>query len=98
MNKHQPVIKGHSPSNDDVSNYSEQPPFKSQRVENNVNTLERDTELRIPVWKHPINQQDKIRRAYIKMGPCQPKLAEYPMIELGRQYRRFQYTWFDQFP
>jgi hypothetical protein len=41
------------------------------------------------VWKHPINQQDEIRRAYIKMGLYQPKLAEYPMTESGRQYRRF---------
>ncbi|XP_052309181.1 uncharacterized protein LOC18099599 [Populus trichocarpa] len=32
------------------------------------------------------------------MGPFQPKLAEYPRTESGRQYRRFQYTWFDQFP
>ena len=32
------------------------------------------------------------------MGPYQPKLAEYPRTESGRQYHRFQYTWFDQFP
>jgi len=31
--------KGHSPSNVDVSNHTEQPPFKSQRVEIDVNTL-----------------------------------------------------------
>ena len=97
-NEQASTSKGHSPSNVDVSNRSEQPPFKSQRVEINVNTLERDPGLRIPMWKHPINLQDKIRRAYIKMGPYQPKLAEYPRTESGRQYRRFQYTWFDQFP
>jgi len=32
------------------------------------------------------------------MGPYQPKLTEYPKTESGRQYHRFQYTWFDQFP
>ncbi|XP_034897677.1 uncharacterized protein [Populus alba] len=32
------------------------------------------------------------------ISKCQPKLAEYPRTESGRQYRRFQYTWFDQFP
>jgi len=32
------------------------------------------------------------------MDPYQPKLAEYRRTESGRQYRRFQYTWFDQFP
>jgi len=48
-NKQTSTSKGHSPSNVDVSNRSEQPPFKSQRVEINVNTLERDPGLRIPV-------------------------------------------------
>jgi hypothetical protein len=92
-NEQTSISKGHSPSNIDVSNRSEQPPpFKSQRVEIDVNTFERDSGLRIPMWKHPINQQDEIKRAYIKMGPYQPKLAEYPMTESGRQYRRFQYT------
>jgi len=32
------------------------------------------------------------------MDPYQPKLVEYPRTELERQYCRFQYTWFDQFP
>jgi hypothetical protein len=32
--------KGHSPSNVDISNRSKQPPFKSQRVKIDVNTLE----------------------------------------------------------
>ena len=31
------------------------------------------------------------------MGPYQPKLAEYPRIESGGQYCRFQHTWFNQF-
>ena len=78
------ISKWHSPSNVDVSNRSEQPPFKSQRVEIDVNTLEWDPGLRIPVWQHLINQQDEIRRAYIKMGQYQPKLAEYPRTESGR--------------
>jgi hypothetical protein len=30
------------------------------------------------------------------MGPYQPKLVEYPRTKSGRQYHRFQYTWFDQ--
>jgi hypothetical protein len=32
------------------------------------------------------------------MSSYQPKLVEHPRTESGRQYRRFQYTWFDQFP
>ena len=84
--------KGHSPFNVDVSNRNDQPPLKSQRVEIDVNTLERDLGIRIPLWQHSINQQDEIRRAYIKMGPYQPKLVEYPMTETVRQYRWFHST------
>ena len=48
-NEQTSTSKWHSPSNVDVLNCSEQPPFKSQRVEIDVNTLERDPRLRIPV-------------------------------------------------
>ena len=41
-NEQASTSKGHFPSNVDVSNRSEQPPFKSQRVEIDVNTLEQD--------------------------------------------------------
>jgi hypothetical protein len=41
--------KGHSPFNVDVSNHNDQPPLKSQRVEIDVNTLERDIGIRIPL-------------------------------------------------
>ena len=34
-----------------------------------INFLERDLGKRIPIWSYPINQQDEIRRAYIKVGP-----------------------------
>jgi len=60
--------KGYSPSNVDVSNRNDQPPFKSQKVEIDVHTLERDPRIRISSWQHPINQQDEIRKTYIKMG------------------------------
>jgi hypothetical protein len=39
-NEQTSTSKGHSPSNVDVSNRSEQPPSKSLRVEIDVNTLE----------------------------------------------------------
>ena len=48
-NEQTSTCKRHSPSNVDVSNRSEQPPFKSQRIEIDVNTVERDPKLRIPV-------------------------------------------------
>jgi hypothetical protein len=35
------------------------------------------------MWQHPTNKQDEIKRAYIKMGPYQPKLAEFQGLNHG---------------
>ena len=32
------------------------------------------------------------------MGPYQPKLEEFPHSFDRQQFRRFQYTWYAQFP
>ncbi|XP_026454969.1 zinc finger MYM-type protein 1-like [Papaver somniferum] len=37
---------------------------------------------------HP-NDQDKVRRAYMKMGPCQPKNFPFPQKLMGKKNRRF---------
>ncbi|KAL6269333.1 hypothetical protein ACE6H2_026244 [Prunus campanulata] len=47
-----------------------------QPKEFDIASLERDPGKRIPICEHPINQRDEIRRAYIKLGPYQPKLFE----------------------
>ncbi|XP_019160895.1 PREDICTED: uncharacterized protein LOC109157442 [Ipomoea nil] len=45
-------------------------PEKAQRVEINekfdIQALERDPGLRLPIWKCPIEKRDEVRRAYIK--------------------------------
>ena len=87
-----------SSSNIDTSILNEEPPSKFQRVDFDDTSLERDPGLRIPIWQHPINARDEIRRAYIKVGPYQPHLSEYPRSVSGKQYRQFQYPWFKQFP
>ncbi|KAK1386793.1 hypothetical protein POM88_014971 [Heracleum sosnowskyi] len=51
-----------------TDNQCEQPIFKSQRIEIDLNTLERDPGIRKPIWQYDVNQRDAIRRAYIKMG------------------------------
>ncbi|XP_047317558.1 zinc finger MYM-type protein 1-like [Impatiens glandulifera] len=78
----------------------EQPVLNFPRVEIDLNNLERNPAIWIPIWQHPINKQDEIRRSYIRMGPYQPKLDEYPRTKFGSQtqYRRFQYSWFEKFP
>ena len=74
---------------------------QSQRFENNqefdMNSLERDPGVRRQICSYPVNEHDKIRLSYIMLGPCQPKLAEYPSHLDGDQNRRFIESWFTKF-
>jgi hypothetical protein len=72
----------------------------SQRVElpdDILNSLERDPGKRPPIWKYSPNQVDEIRRAYMKWGPYQIRLEEYPLSGKESHPRRFQETWFEIF-
>ncbi|KAK1376238.1 hypothetical protein POM88_032431 [Heracleum sosnowskyi] len=74
-----------NPSNVDVEiveNQCVEPISKVHRVEIDLNTLERDPGIQIPIWQHPVNLRDDIRRAYIKMVPYQPKLSEMSLCLL----------------
>ncbi|XP_074351956.1 uncharacterized protein LOC141691112 [Apium graveolens] len=65
-----------------------------------LTSLERDPGLRRPIWKYPPNVRDDIRREYIRLEACQPKLHkdQYPPTEFGNQRRRFQASWFNSWP
>ncbi|XP_021803306.1 zinc finger MYM-type protein 1-like, partial [Prunus avium] len=70
----------------------------SQRQEFDTNSLERDPGLRPQIDTFLPNERDNVRRAYIMLGPCQPKLDEYPSHFEGNQMRRFNGSWYKQFP
>ncbi|XP_019175880.1 PREDICTED: zinc finger MYM-type protein 1-like [Ipomoea nil] len=80
---------------------SESRPEKAQRVEINekidIQALERDPGLRLPMWKCPIEKRDEVRRAYIKADPYQCLLSKYPKSEENHP-RSFQASWFKLFP
>ena len=46
------------------------------------------------IWEYDANEQDEIQRAYIKLGPYQPKLDEYMKTKFGRHYHKFKPSWF----
>jgi len=46
----------------------------SDDEDNDDYDLEHDPGLRRPISSYPINDQDSVRRAYIAMGRCQPKM------------------------
>ncbi|XP_019183943.1 PREDICTED: zinc finger MYM-type protein 1-like [Ipomoea nil] len=80
---------------------SESRPGKSQRIEINekfdIQALERDPGLRLPIWMCPVDKRDEVRRAYIKAGPYQCLLSKYP--KSGEKHpRSFQASWFKLFP
>ncbi|XP_024634768.1 zinc finger MYM-type protein 1-like [Medicago truncatula] len=74
-------------------------PSKINRVDPDdiENSLERDPGKRIPIYQYPPNQKDAIRRAYLKWGPYQSNLENYPMSGIGKAQRRFQHSWFSLF-
>ncbi|KAK9986676.1 hypothetical protein SO802_031627 [Lithocarpus litseifolius] len=46
------------------------------------------------IWEYDANERDEIRRAYIKLGPYQPKLDEFKKTKFGRHSRKFKHSWF----
>ncbi|XP_022860389.1 uncharacterized protein LOC111380945 [Olea europaea var. sylvestris] len=61
-------------------------------------SIEWDPGKRKQMFEHPANLRDEIRIAYIKVGPYQLKLEEYPRVEGKKQARCFQKKWFTEFP
>ncbi|KAK1382104.1 hypothetical protein POM88_019839 [Heracleum sosnowskyi] len=64
----------------------------------NKPSIQTDPGLHDPICTFPVNQQDRIRKEYVQLEPCQPKLQNYPTTFDGRDNRRFQYRWFGLFP
>lgn len=60
--------------------------------------LERDPAVRPQIWQYPHDQRDEVRRAYLKLGPMQPRLQNYKPSGTEGHQRRFQYNWFGMFP
>ncbi|XBI95566.1 hypothetical protein VPH35_032002 [Triticum aestivum] len=63
-----------------------------------IELLERDPALRPQIWQYPPNQRDEVRRAYLRLGPNQPKREKYKAIGKPGHRRRFQYNYFRDFP
>ncbi|XP_042388054.1 zinc finger MYM-type protein 1-like [Zingiber officinale] len=86
-------------NNDDLP--SEIPPkrFKNTETEEvDLDSLEPDPGLRRQIWEYHPNQRDEIRRVYLNLKAYQPILQEYPLNKIIKHPRRFQSTWYEQFP
>jgi hypothetical protein len=72
---------------------------RTELVEFDINNLERDPGLRMPISMYPVDRRDEIRRAYINYGPYKydPAPEKYRLTTFDKP-RRFQATWFEIFP
>jgi hypothetical protein len=90
-----------SSSNINVLIPEEPPSSEPQIVEStqvDISSLEHDPRLRLLIWSYLINERDNVRKAYIKLKACQPKLENYLETLDKIQKRRFNYSWFENFP
>jgi hypothetical protein len=62
-----------------------------------IEFLERDPTLCLQIWEYPSNQQNEVQRAYLKLGPMQPKLKNYKASGPQGHQHCFQYQWFSEF-
>ncbi|KAL7120128.1 hypothetical protein ACP275_02G104400 [Erythranthe tilingii] len=87
------------PTNDIVQEEQVQGIHSQLQIEVNVNTIEVDPGLRLPisVLAKTSKELETIRRAYLQKGPCQPRLHTFPQSTLYGQERRFSADWYNEF-
>lgn len=67
-------------------------------MEADLEALEPDPGKRIPISMYAVNDQDRVRRRYIEMKPCQPKNHNFKYTNKSGVDRRFCHVWFKEFP
>lgn len=77
--------------------------LENPRIEENINrgcaddienSLERDPGKLPTLWEYNVNQIDEIEKSYLKWGPYQMHLEQYPLSGKEDHQRHFQHTWF----
>ena len=67
------------------------------REEVNLYDLPADPGLRKNIYEYDTNDRERIRRAYLQKGPCQPKSHVFPWRQFGSDdKRRFRASWFNE--
>ncbi|KAH7679324.1 Ribonuclease H-like protein [Dioscorea alata] len=63
--------------------------LENTHVEVDLKNLPADPGLRPLISIYHPNDQDKVRRAYLQKGPCQPRNHNFPQTSIGNVLRRF---------
>ncbi|XP_031285192.1 uncharacterized protein LOC116143886 [Pistacia vera] len=66
-------------------------------VEINLSSLPTDPRLRIKILEYHPNDRDKVRRAYLQKGPCQPHNHNFKKRAIGNLMHRFNPIWFREY-
>ena len=91
-------LKRKLPSNEQQSSSkSYESSLQQQRIEINLEDFPLDLGKRIKILAYYPNDRDKIRRAYLQRGPCQPTLHNFSQRKIGKSLRRFCPSWFNEF-
>ncbi|XP_060211668.1 uncharacterized protein LOC132639217 [Lycium barbarum] len=83
------------PNLEENVNHSEVPLLSSQEFD--LNSLKHDPGERTQILDFHPNHRVVIRREYLRRGPCQPRLKEYPKTKFSRYMRRFNPQWFSEY-
>ncbi|XP_062155175.1 uncharacterized protein LOC133863230 [Alnus glutinosa] len=74
--------------------------IESQIESVDISAIQHDPGLRPQISEYPVNQQDEIRRAYLRDGPYRfipSNSFGYPFSGIGKNRRRFQSSWYKMF-
>ncbi|PWZ41132.1 Zinc finger MYM-type protein 1 [Zea mays] len=93
-----PTIEHGEDSSDSESAHLNQIDSSDEGDRDGIYGIEHDPSLRLPISSYDVNDQDTVRRAYVALGPCRPKMNKdvFPQHECGGM-RRFQPKWFSEF-
>lgn len=73
---------------------SNQPEAKHARVDIDSDDVPSDLGLRRQISEYVPNNQDRIRRAYLQKGPCQPVNHNFSHTTINGRLKRFNLSWF----
>ncbi|XP_012835791.1 PREDICTED: zinc finger MYM-type protein 1-like [Erythranthe guttata] len=66
-------------------------------MEINLEDIPADPGQRPGILQYNINDRDRVRRAYLQKGPCQPHNHDFPLKKFGNQNRKFNKVWFTEY-
>ncbi|XBH75910.1 hypothetical protein VPH35_102630 [Triticum aestivum] len=83
---------------DDESMALDESDSSDEDSDDDIYNIEPDPGLRTPISSYDVNERDSVRRAYIALGRCKPKMRkkDFPQHDCGGKHR-FQPAWFDEY-